>query len=104
MMYKGTDCMEKFCESLRKHAMKIGNSKKKKMKLVRKEQQESYENSEICYLCKERFENKNKYFLVKDKKYRKVRDHSHYTGEHRGSAQSTCNLKYSVPKNSYRFS
>ena len=28
------------------------------MKLLKKEQQESYENAKICYTCKERFENK----------------------------------------------
>ena len=38
----------------------------------------------------------NKY--VKDKKYRKVRNHCHYTGEYRGTSQSICNLKYIVPK------
>ena len=93
-VYRGKDCMKKFCEFLREHAMKIINFKKKKMKLLTKEQQESYENAKICYICKEKFENK----YLKDKKYCKVRDHCHYTGEYRGAAHSICNLKYSAPR------
>ena len=86
--------MKTFCESLREHAMKIINFKKKKMKLIAKEQQKSYENTKICYICNERFENK----YLKDKEYCNVRDHCHYTGEYRRAAHSICNLKYSVPK------
>ena len=66
--------MKKFCESLRKRAMKIINFKKNKMKSLTKEQQESYENAKICCVCKEKFENKYK-------KICKVRDHYHYTGK-----------------------
>ena len=47
--------MEKFCEFLREHAIKIINFEKKKVKLLTKEQQESYENAKICSICKERF-------------------------------------------------
>ena len=47
------------------------------MKLLTKEQQESYENAEICYICKKEFENK----CLKDKKNCKVKNHCHYTGE-----------------------
>ena len=79
--------------------MKIINFKKKKMKLLTKEQQESYENAKIYYICKEKFENK----YLKDKKYRKVRDHCHYTGKYRGAAHSICYLKYSVPQKIMQF-
>ena len=56
-LYRGKDCMKKFCELLWEHTMKIINFKKKKMKLLTKEHQESYENAKICYICKERFDN-----------------------------------------------
>ena len=64
------------------------------MKLLTNEQQESYENAKICYICKEKFENKH----LKIKKCCKVRDHCHYTGEYRVAARGVCNLKCSVPK------
>ena len=38
--------------------MKITHLKRKKMKLLTKEKQESYENAQICNICKEKFENK----------------------------------------------
>ena len=66
------------------------------MKLLTKEQQESYKNAKICYICKEKFESK----YVKDIKHCKVRDHCHYVGGYRGVAHSICNLKYSVSKRS----
>ena len=76
-VYRGKDCMKKFYESLREHVMKIINFKSNKMKLLKKEQQESYDNAKICHICQENFENK----YVKNKKYCQVRDHCHYTGE-----------------------
>ena len=60
--------------------------------MLTKEQQESYDNAKICYIYKEKFENK----YVKSKNYRK--DHCHYIGEYRGATHSICNLKHSVPK------
>ena len=51
--------------------MKIIIFKKKNMKLLPKEQQESYENAKICCICEEIL--KNKYF--KDKRHGKVTDH-----------------------------
>ena len=64
------------------------------MKLLTKEQQESYENAKIFYICKEELENK----YLKDKNYYKVRDHCHHTGEYRGVVHRIWNLKYSLTK------
>ena len=88
-VYGGKDFMKKFFESLIENAMKIFSFKK----LLTKEQRQSYENAKICYIYKEKFENK----YVEDKKYRKVRD---YIGEYRGTPHSIsiCNSKYTVPK------
>ena len=39
--------MKKFCEFLRKHTMKSINFKKRKMKLLTKEEQNQYENGKM---------------------------------------------------------
>ena len=36
-VYKGKDCMKKFCESLREHAIKIINFIKKKKETINKQ-------------------------------------------------------------------
>ena len=46
-IYRGKDCMKKFCKSLREHALEKINFKTKKTKLLAKEQH-----------CKEKVENK----------------------------------------------
>ena len=88
-VYRGKDCMKKFCKFLKNNAMKIINFKKKKLELLTNDQQKSYENAKICYICKEKF--KNKY--LRHKKHHKVIDHCHYTKECRGAAHSICYLK-----------
>ena len=57
-VYRGKVYMAKFCESLREHTMKIINFKKQKMMLLTNEQQESYKNAKIYYICQEKFEDK----------------------------------------------
>ena len=64
------------------------------MKLSTNAQHESYENAKICYISKEKIDNK----YVTDKKCCKDTDHCHFTEEYRGAGHSICNLKYSVPK------
>ena len=55
---RGKDCMKKFFKALRENAMKIITFVKKKVKLLTKEEKESDENAKICYICKEKFENR----------------------------------------------
>ena len=56
--FKASDYMKKFCESLRELTMQLINFEKKTMKLITNKQQKSYENVNICYICKEKFEDK----------------------------------------------
>ena len=50
----------------------------------------SYEKQKICHICEKEFNT--------NKKYRKVRDHCHYTGKFRRAAHKNCNLRYKRPK------
>ena len=66
--------MKKFCEYLRECTMKIINFKKKKNKII-KQMYKQMNNAQICYICKEKFENK----YLKDKRCGKVKNHCDYT-------------------------
>ena len=90
--YRDQDCIKIFCRDLRDlSAMKIINNEKKDIIPLTKEEKESYEKQQICYICEEEFCNCNK-------QKQKVRDHDHYAGKYRGVAHSICNLRYKVPK------
>ena len=54
-IYRGKDCIKKFSEFLTEHAIKIIYFKKKKIKLLTKEQKKSYENAKLYYICKVKF-------------------------------------------------
>ena len=49
-LYRGKDCIKKFCESLREHAKNIIDFDKKKM-LPLKEELKSYQDAKVCYIC-----------------------------------------------------
>ena len=66
--YRDQDCIKIFCRDLRDSAMKIINHEKKDIIPLTKEEKESYEKQQICYICEEEFcTNKNKE-LKKSKK------------------------------------
>ena len=67
------------------------------MDLLTKEEIIQYKSAKNCYICDEEFcydKNDQKKYL----KYRKVKDHDHYTRKYRGAAHSQCNLNYSIQK------
>ena len=70
-LHKGEDCIIKFYESLREHAMKIINFEKKKMILLASKEYELYPNQTSYHICKKEFEEN----YSKDKNYCKVREH-----------------------------
>ena len=90
--YKGEDCMERFCEDLRDHAMKIINYEEQEMIPLT--------NKKINLMKTKRFVTYAKKNLVLKKNdknafklYHKVRVHCLYTGKFRGAAHSICNLR-----------
>ena len=89
-VYRGKDCMKKFCESLREHAMKIIDFKKKKTisKIA------AGIKWKYFYICKEKLKKK----IFERQKYCKLRDYCYYTGEYRGAVHNICDLKHSAPK------
>ena len=58
-----------------------------------KEEKKIHREQKVCYICKKGFSTDDN-----NKKYYKVRDHCHYTGNYRGAAQNICNLRYKIPK------
>ena len=78
--------------------------KKKRMILLSEEENKSYEKQDVCHICKEKFcldkndENDENENGIENNKYRKVKDHCHYTGKFRGAAHNYCNLRYKVPR------
>ena len=55
IVYRGEDCIKKFCESSREHAIKRINFEKKKIIPLTNEQKESHEKAKICYTCEKKF-------------------------------------------------
>ena len=88
------DCMRKSCEFLREHVMKINYFKKKKMKLFTKEQQESYENAKICYICRKNL----KINILRTKNIVKLDITVTAKGNYRSAAHTRITSKDSVPK------
>ena len=91
-LYRGEDCMKKFCTSSREHATNIINNNKKRMLPLTKKELKLYQEVTEWYICGKRFLKK----FTNDKNYRKDRDCCHYASKYRGAAHSICNLKLNL--------
>ena len=87
-LYRGKDCVSKFCEHIIGEARRLYNSfPEKPMIPLTKDQIKKYNRVSKCHICFKHFKDGD----------RKVRDHCHYSRECRGAAHSLCNLQYKIP-------
>ena len=70
---RGKDCMESFCKDLKVHATKIINYEEIEMIPLTDEENKSYKNQKVCYICKGEF-NTDKNDKNPFKIYHKVRE------------------------------
>ena len=87
-LYRGKDCVEKFCDHITEETRRLYHSyPEKPMKPLTKKQWKNFKKSSNCHICFKPFSDRNP----------KVRDHCHYSGLKRGAAHVTCNLQYKIP-------
>ena len=87
-LYRGKDCVEKFCDHIKREAHRLYHMfPEKPMDPVTKKQWTRYEKASLCHICFKPFNSKDP----------TVRDHCHYTGRYRGPAHRNCNLRYLIP-------
>ena len=85
--------MRNFCLDLREYATKIINYEKEEMIPLTEEKNSWHNMQKVCHVYKKVFSTD-----YNNKKYHKVKDLCHYTGEYRGAAHDICNLGYKTPK------
>ena len=90
-LYRGEDCMKKFCTSLREHDANVINFEKKEMLPLTKEELKSHQDAKVCYICGKRIlkmisESMNHYKVII----------LHYIGKYIGAVHNIYNLKFNV--------
>ena len=89
IIFKGKDCTNKFIlwvPDKQKWTQQITKQYFNKRLIMTSEDEEIYNNSHICWICKQE--------LNMDK----VRDHCHVTGRFRGAAHNKCNINLRLPR------
>ena len=88
VIYRGED-VEVFLNPLECKVSNINNIFASPKPLIMTEQNNNdYKDATQCWICEQE--------IVNTKNNPKVRDHCHFTGEYRGAAHKTCNLKLKI--------
>ena len=87
IIFKGKNCVNEFIFKKYKWTKQITKQYFNKRLIMANEDEEIYNNSNICHICKEE--------LNTDK----VRDHCHITGKFRGVSHNKCDLNLRLQKN-----
>lgn len=90
--YRGRDCIDWFMNELTKIATEAYNilEDKKPMRVLSNVEERLFQEISFCHICKKDFETNSD--------DNRVRDHCHISGEFRGAAHQSCNLKYQISR------
>ena len=89
IIYTGKDCINKFIKwifKMKGYCNQLINNYFNEKLQMSLDDEERYQNSQICWICKEKLNTEKK------------RDHCHITGKFRGAAHNKCNLKVRIPR------
>ena len=89
-LYRGKDCLEKFCDYIRQEANRLYHMfPEKLMDPLTPKQWKKYNKASMYHICYKQFGD--------SKKSPKVHNHCHYTGRYRRPTHKNCNLMYTIP-------
>ena len=89
-LYRGKDCLEKFCDYIIQEANRLYHMfPEKPMDPLTKKQWKKYNKASRCHICFKQFGD--------SKKGSKSCDHCYYTGRYKGPTHRNCNLMYRIP-------
>ena len=87
-LYRGKDCIKKFCNHIIGEACRLYQSfPEKPMTPLTPKEMDRYKRLERCHICFKPFKEDNP----------KVRNHYHYAGHYSGPTHMKCNLHYKIP-------